>query len=389
MASRSLFVGDPAPWFTCRSNNNPTFHFDTVGGKYIVLSFFGSVASADYAAILHFMTTELRHYFDDEKISFFGVSIDPADETEHRMAPQKPGIRFFWDFDRSVSALYGALDAERQNERGEMVYSAFTLVLDPFLRVIANIPMENPDHNAILANLLGSLPATGEHANVPLNAPVLILPRVFEPSLCREMIALYEQHGGCESGFMRERGEKTVPILDNNFKKRRDVNFENMPEQEQLRATIRSRIGRRLAPEIRKAFQFHVTHIERYIVACYDAQEGGFFRAHRDNTTRATAHRRFACTINLNAEDYEGGDLRFPEFGPRSYRAPTGGAVIFSCSLLHEATPVTKGTRYAFLPFLYDQPAAELRKQNQQFLSNEIVRLGASAEAPQESKDAG
>jgi predicted 2-oxoglutarate/Fe(II)-dependent dioxygenase YbiX len=61
-------------------------------------------------------------------------------------------------------------------------------------------------------------------------------------------------------------------------------------------------------------------------------------------------HRRFAVTINLNAEDYEGGDLRLPEFDRRTYRAPTGGAVVFSCSLLHEATPVTKGTRYWSAP---------------------------------------
>jgi predicted 2-oxoglutarate/Fe(II)-dependent dioxygenase YbiX len=103
--------------------------------------------------------------------------------------------------------------------------------------------------------------------------------------------------------------------------------------------------------------------MERYIVACYDADAGGHFRPHRDNTTSGTAHRRFAVTINLNA-DYEGGDLRFPEYGPRTYRAPPGGAVVFSCSMLHEATPVVRGTRYAFLPFLYDEAGAEVREAN-------------------------
>jgi len=82
------------------------------------------------------------------------------------------------------------------------------------------------------------------------------------------------------------------------------------------------------------------------------------FFAHRDNTTKGAAHRRFAVTINLNAEQYEGDDLRFPEFGFRTYRAPTGRA---SCSLLHEALPVTGGKRYAFLPFLYDEAAAKVR----------------------------
>jgi predicted 2-oxoglutarate/Fe(II)-dependent dioxygenase YbiX len=119
-----------------------------------------------------------------------------------------------------------------------------------------------------------------------------------------------------------------------------------------------------------RAFHYQPTRIERWMVGCYDSATGGFFRPHRDNTTAATAHRVFACTINLNAEDYEGGDLRFPEYGARSYRAPTGGAVIFSCSLLHEALPVTRGRRYALLPFFYDDAKAELRERNQIYLAD-------------------
>jgi len=61
-------------------------------------------------------------------------------------------------------------------------------------------------------------------------------------------------------------------------------------------------------------------------------------------------------TINLN-DDYRGGELLFPEFGDRRYRGPVGGAVVFSCALLHEVTRVTQGVRYATLPFLYDAPA--------------------------------
>jgi hypothetical protein len=73
-------------------------------------------------------------------------------------------------------------------------------------------------------------------------------------------------------------------------------------------------VHRRLVPEIGKAFQFRVTRIERYIVACYDAAEGGHFRAHRDNTIKGTAHRRFAVTVNLY-DGCDGGELWFPEVG--------------------------------------------------------------------------
>jgi predicted 2-oxoglutarate/Fe(II)-dependent dioxygenase YbiX len=158
---------------------------------------------------------------------------------------------------------------------------------------------------------------------------------------------------------MREVAGKTVLVTDDRHKRRRDF----LIEDAQLRRELVARLLRRLKPAVEKAFQFRATRIERYLVACYEAPHG-HFRPHRDNTTRGTAHRRFAVTINLNAGEYEGGDLRFPEYGARTYRAPTGGAVVFSCSLLHEATPMISGRRFAFLPFLYDEEGARIREEN-------------------------
>ena len=115
---------------------------------------------------------------------------------------------------------------------------------------------------------------------------------------------------------------------------------------------------------IERAWGWRATEIERDIITCYDSAEQGFFSAHRDDATAGTAHRRFAVTVNLNTEAYEGGALRFPEFGSRLYKPPTGGAVVFGCSLLHEATPVTAGVRYAVTPFLYDEAGSRLRTAN-------------------------
>ena len=61
--------------------------------------------------------------------------------------------------------------------------------------------------------------------------------------------------------------------------------------------------------------------------------------------------------------------MSFPEYGPRSFKPPPGGAVVFPCALLHAVSPVTRGRRYAFLPFLYDEEAAKLREANSQFLA--------------------
>jgi peroxiredoxin len=357
-------IGEPAPWFVCRSAVNPQFHFHTVAGRHVVLCFFGSSADPGSRRVLDDIFAN-RQIFDDDQISFFGVSVDPEDEAKGRLQNIIPGVRFFWDFDRAVSRLYGAVTGDG-NEGGSNHYQRFSVVLDERLRVLAILPFgDSPDEHVpqLMAILSGPAPAPEEL--VEPFAPVLLVPRIFEPELCRVLIEYYESHGGAESGCMREVEGMTVHVVDYGHKQRCDREIRD----EVLRTATMQRIHDRLVPEVRKAFQFHATRIERYIVACYDGATGGHFRPHRDNMTKGTAHRRFAVSLNLNA-DFEGSNLRFPEFGRRIFKPPVGGAVVFSCSLLHEATAITNGKRYAFLPFLYDEEAAKIRQQNLKYLGD-------------------
>lgn len=356
-----LLPGAAAPWFHAPAlGGNPRFAFDTAAGRPIVLLLMGS---ASLPATAQALETLQRHrtLFDDNRAAFFGVSIDPEDIAAGRIAPQLPGIRWFVDGDGSLSQLYGAeLRAE-----GERHYRPHWLLLDRAQRVVLRTPLSEGE--TAMAALQALIAEDEVAASV---APVLIVPRVLEPELCRHLIALYRRHGGADSGFMREEDGITVEKIDHSHKRRADFHIED----EALKAALRQRLVRSLVPQIERAFQFHATRVERWLVACYDGDNGGgHFRAHRDNTTKGTAHRKFACTINLNAGDYDGGDLRFPEFGERSYRAPTGGAVIFSCSLLHEALPVTRGRRFAFLPFLYDDAGARLRERNTAFVTGALA----------------
>lgn len=351
--SRMLEVGELAPGFKAPMiGGNPQFAFDTTAGRYLLLLFFGS-ARLDAANDALEVVNANAELFDDRRAAFFGISADPDDATEERVASAIPGRRFLMDRSGAISRRFGAVSEDAR-------YRPYWLLLDIDLRVLATAPIDGGD--ALIARLR-TLPHPDE---VDRTAPVIEVPGIFEAEICSRLIELYDEHGGEDSGFMREIDGKTVGILDHSYKKREDW----LIEDEELRAALRTRIERRLVPQIRKAFQFPVSRMERYIVARYDGTRGGFFRPHRDNTTAGTAHRRFACTINLNAEEYEGGDLRFPEFGRRTYRAPTGGAVVFSCSLLHEAMPVTRGARYCFLPFFYDEAAAEIRERNNEKLGD-------------------
>ena len=351
--------GDHAPWFRVPAlSGSPNYAFDTVAGRHVLMLFYGSTSQPACAEALRLVAAN-EGLFDDENACFFGVTVDPKDAASGAIAQRLPGIRFFLDYERKVSEAFGAMSGTE--------YRPHWLLLDPGLRVLGRFDLRHGEQ--ALAQLRDLIEEPREEGS----APVLIVRDVFEPELCRKLIDLYEAEGGEESGFMRDVEGKTTLIVDPGHKRRRDCTIEDA----QLRRDLVVRMNRRLNPALERAFQFKATRIERYIVACYD-ESGGYFRPHRDNTTAGTAHRRFAVTINLNAREYEGGDLRFPEYGRRTYRAPTGGAVVFSCSLLHEATPVTSGRRFAFLPFLYDEEGARIREANNPHLGPGVAEYRMS-----------
>ena len=360
---RKLSPGDPAPWFTGRETNNPSYMFDTAAGRYIVLCFFGS--SQDPRAQQIFSEVQVTHraLFDEERCAFFGVSADPRDEAQQRLQANLPGIRFFYDTNLAISRLYGVAPMDTPAD-GQVTVLCRWFVLDPTLRIIKVVPFrQDGQDQAEVLDFLQKLPPVGRFAGIEIQAPVLYLPDVFEPELCQELIELYRRNGGTDSGFMRDVNGRTVTIKDYGRKSRRDYTVVEEPVLKE----VNGRILRRIHPEIKKVHQFVVTRIERHLIACYSAEDKGHFAAHRDDTTLGTAHRRFAVTINLN-HAFEGGELNFPEYGPRSFKPPPGGAVVFSCSLLHKVTQVTKGERFAFLPFLYDEAARKVREANAHYL---------------------
>ncbi len=191
---------------------------------------------------------------------------------------------------------------------------------------------------------------------ITAQAPVLILPNVIDSAHCARLIRAFETGQRYEGGVASPEHGSNVPIQQ--IKVREDVALaDNGAEAQALFAVLRQR----LFPEMRKAFHYRATRAETLRIGCYTAEAGGHFVPHRDDTTPYTAHRRFAMSLNLNAGDYEGGYLRFPEYGPQLYGAGTGGAIVFSCSLLHEATRVTRGRRFVLLGFFYGQAEQAIR----------------------------
>ena len=355
--ANSIALGDPVPRFSAQLVTGGAFDLHVCAGRWVVLSFLGSPENRRVDGEVESLL-RLADLLDENHIIVRGIFTAAPSAVAKYAAVSSNALSFVADYDGTISRSFGAFDMPR------------TIVLDPMLRAIADIPWDYPQgHADSVASLLRGLPAVDDSAGVPLIAPALIVPRVFSFPLCSFLMDFYEKNGAKESGFLVDRQGKTTTVVDHRLKRRRDVHVAH-PDAREL---VRNQIIRRLLPEIERYFQFKATRMDRDIVACYDSADGGHFHRHRDNVNAGAEHRRFAVTINLN-HDYDGCDLVFPEFGRRSYRAPCGGAIVFSCGALHQVTPVTRGRRYAFLAFLYDESDAVKREANNARLHDSEVR---------------
>jgi predicted 2-oxoglutarate/Fe(II)-dependent dioxygenase YbiX/peroxiredoxin len=358
-----IVLGDPVPWFGVPLIADGSFNLSVAAGRWIVLSFLGSPADPRVERELTELLGDCQ-LFDEDRIVFYGVFTAPPDDLAPYLKLSTAAVSFLADYDGAVSRAFGASEMPR------------TIVLDPMLRAVADIPWDYAaGHAQTVRNVLQGLPDVDDSAGVPLCAPVLIVPRVLDFPLCEGLVQFYEKIGGKDSGFLLDVDGKTARIIDYRLKRRNDLSVAHP----QLREAIRSQVVRRLIPAIERFFQFQATRMDRYIVACYDGAVGGHFYRHRDNVNFGAQHRRFAVTINLN-KDYEGCDLVLPEFGRRLYRAPHGGAIVFSCGALHQVTPITSGRRYAFLAFLYGEADAALREANNSKLHQTAAQYAAESD---------
>lgn len=174
------------------SFGSPNYIFDVVAGRHVVLCFYASASDPhDLAAIE--AAQSRRAVFDDKTACFFGVSMDRKDETEKRVADRYPGHRYFRDFDGAISRLYGALPPEAKPGKNNLPVRRLWIVPDPALRVVEVIPFAADQSDiAALLGFIDRLPGPAQRAEAALQAPVIVLPQVFEPEFCRRLIEFYE-----------------------------------------------------------------------------------------------------------------------------------------------------------------------------------------------------
>ncbi|WP_298111885.1 2OG-Fe(II) oxygenase [Bradyrhizobium sp.] len=369
--SPRIILGDPVPWFSLPVLTGGSFDLQASAGRWVVLGFLGSLddprAMTEAAELASLVAT-----FSEDHLVGGCVFTGSAENAERLAAISNGMLSLIRDQDGAVSRSFGADEVPR------------TFILDPMLRAVADIAWDNPQgHANMVRTVVQGLPAVEDSSGVPMFAPALLVPRVFSFGICDFLVQFYETQGAVDSGFQFDLEGKTVTLSDWRLKRRSDVAV-GVPE---VRELIRDHIVRRLVGPIERYFQFKVTRMDRYIVACYDSAVAAHFHRHRDNINAGAQHRRFALSINLN-KDFEGGDLMFPEFGRKTYRASEGGALVFSCGALHQVTPVTKGKRYAFLAFMYGEEDVAKREANNAKLHAGELRYSSGRDRlfPEEAK---
>ncbi|RED46147.1 putative 2-oxoglutarate/Fe(II)-dependent dioxygenase YbiX [Aestuariispira insulae] len=244
-------------------------------------------------------------------------------------------------------------DGEAEARLGMSGSAPQLYVTDPNSRLLADMPLNAKDlAHQVQALVGGSM--TSLQTGFP---PVLTIPRVLDPDWCQKLIDLWATDNR-QSGHYANQGGTYVEVQDANVKVRRDHGISDPKIQQELIHIL----SRRVFPEVAKALANDLRYFEELKICRYDGESSGHFRPHRDNLSKAAAHRRFAMTLCLN-EDYDGGQLRFPEYTHAPIKPRAGEAAVFSCSMLHEVLPVSAGERFVLLAFIFGEPEMQMIRQ--------------------------
>jgi predicted 2-oxoglutarate/Fe(II)-dependent dioxygenase YbiX len=342
--SQDIAVGERAPFIVAAGANDAFFSLDGQAGRPAVLLLLGK-RPRDFAL-------PLLHAFEAAKSSFADrhtdivplASIGNAELTEFAMG-----------YAGSVPIFFSASDDIFRLAEGNRFVA---LVIDRGSRLTAIVETDNCVDlvDCALHEISSFAHDAGRTASA--TAPVLIVPNLIDRGFCRELIERFESGSHVEGvmASMNKQGDGYAK-LDAAKKHRRDLLLEPM---DTLHRRIVETLARRLVPEIKRAFQVDVAHLDRILIARYD-DTGGYFRRHRDDAASHISYRQFAVSLNLNTHEYEGGNIMFPEFSDDRFSPPAGAAAVFSASLLHEAMPVTRGHRYVLLTFMHSAEAEARR----------------------------
>ncbi len=201
----SLKPGDPVPWFEAQALAGTEHSLGVMAGRWIALFFGQELTDAAVTRTLADIVASLGRFFNDDHVIFYGVLTAPPATAiaEHFAKASHRGLGFMTDYDGTLTKLYGASE------------KPYLVVIDPLLRAkkIFSLGTEGASSQDICA-YLNHLPPVDDFAGIPLLAPALVIPNVFESEFCDFLVGLHQKNGGTDSGFMLDKDGKTQTIIN-------------------------------------------------------------------------------------------------------------------------------------------------------------------------------
>lgn len=150
--STALFtaLGDPVPRFSAQLITGGAFDLHVSAGRWVVLCFLGAPDNPkvddEISALLR-----LKDILVEDHVIIRGIFTAPPADAAKYNALSSAGLSFVADYGGTISRCFGAFDMPR------------TIVLDPMLRAIADIPWNYPQgHADTVINLVRGLPSVEE-----------------------------------------------------------------------------------------------------------------------------------------------------------------------------------------------------------------------------------
>ncbi|MEO0574129.1 MAG: redoxin domain-containing protein [Pseudomonadota bacterium] len=346
---RPLFHGTPLPPLDVKDETGRPLRLtdDYLCGKSLLLVLLNTCDAARAQQVLS-CVAERYQSLENANVTVIGFSPD-SNAANNRALRQSSGFQWPLPAD-ATGQIYAGLGVHKGHGACDRL-----IWVTPLRQVHAWFD-DSDDLNDTLDTLMSQTIASPA-GDMPLHAPVLLIPDVLSRAECHRLIESVESGAPLTVSPPKPgelSGDYQIPVYDYNRQDRVDHIIKDQATQQLLD----ERIFQRVVPVIKKSFAFDVTRREDLHVARYEGAREGSVVGHRDNVTAATAHRKFALSLNLN-DDYDGGDVVFKEYSQAGYKSAAGAALIFSSALLHEVRETTRGVRYTLIShFFNDQGGA-------------------------------
>jgi predicted 2-oxoglutarate/Fe(II)-dependent dioxygenase YbiX/predicted esterase YcpF (UPF0227 family) len=105
----------------------------------------------------------------------------------------------------------------------------------------------------------------------------------------------------------------------------------------------------------------NIKYRERWKIGFYDNEDAGFYNLHTDTAGDTKYRVSSAVAMLSSADDYEGGELHFPDLN-KKFKLDKGDVIVFKSSLLHGVHPITKGKRHVLISFFFDDDGMKVKE---------------------------